>query len=233
LRRSCHSSLLRSSRCSFPKSRVERVHLTILNDVRTLLISSDLPSSYWAEAASYDTYVRNRITHSSTDVSPDFAWTKKKITFGHIQPFGAICYYRDHLQKNKLLPRWKKGRLMGYVSPSLSYKAEDATRPGSMTYTRDVIFPPYDEDGPKNAKELPQLLMHPNVYFGLRSNIDGDDTTSETSVVRSSANGRKGRLPPLDSDVKSLSSTSLPVEDLGDPDADSVSHPDLLLDIEP
>jgi hypothetical protein len=73
---------------------------------------------------------------------------------------------------------------MGYDSPSLSYTVKDATRPGSMTYTRDVIFPPYDEDGPKNAKELLQLLMHPDVYFGLRSNIDGDDTTSETSVVR-------------------------------------------------
>jgi hypothetical protein len=34
-----------------------------------------------------------------------FKLTKKKITFGHIQPFGAICYYRDHFQKNKLLPR--------------------------------------------------------------------------------------------------------------------------------
>jgi transposase InsO family protein len=31
--------------------RVERVHLTILNDVRTILLNSGLPAKYWAEAA--------------------------------------------------------------------------------------------------------------------------------------------------------------------------------------
>jgi transposase InsO family protein len=41
--------------------RVERVHLTIINLVRTLLVETGLQGEMWAEAANYSAYVRNRI----------------------------------------------------------------------------------------------------------------------------------------------------------------------------
>jgi transposase InsO family protein len=40
--------------------RVERVHLTILNLVRTYLTDCTLPPTFWAEAASYAAYMQNR-----------------------------------------------------------------------------------------------------------------------------------------------------------------------------
>jgi len=40
--------------------RVERVHLTILNGVRTVLAHSGLGAQFWAEAANYIAYTRNR-----------------------------------------------------------------------------------------------------------------------------------------------------------------------------
>ncbi len=40
--------------------RVERVHLTILNGVRTVLTHSGLGPEFWAEAANYIAYTRNR-----------------------------------------------------------------------------------------------------------------------------------------------------------------------------
>ena len=40
--------------------RVERVHLTILNGVRTVFAELGLGSSFWAEAANYCAYMRNR-----------------------------------------------------------------------------------------------------------------------------------------------------------------------------
>ena len=39
---------------------VERVHLTILNGVRTVLAHSGLGAQFWAEAANYIAYTRNR-----------------------------------------------------------------------------------------------------------------------------------------------------------------------------
>jgi hypothetical protein len=39
-------------------------HLTLLNDVRTILIASGLPHSYWAEAVCYAACVRKDLIHS-------------------------------------------------------------------------------------------------------------------------------------------------------------------------
>lgn len=40
-------------------TRVERVHSAVMDDVRTILLNSELPAEYWAEAANYSAYVCN------------------------------------------------------------------------------------------------------------------------------------------------------------------------------
>ena len=57
--------------------RVERVHLTILNLVRTYLIDTALPQSFWAEGASYAAYTRNRTPCGPQSAIPDDKWFGK------------------------------------------------------------------------------------------------------------------------------------------------------------
>ncbi len=41
--------------------RVERMHQTLMNNVRTKLAESRLPQVYWADALMHSAYTRNRI----------------------------------------------------------------------------------------------------------------------------------------------------------------------------
>jgi hypothetical protein len=141
-------------------------HLTLLNDVRTNLIASGLPHSFLLGrsclSATPPASARTSSTHSTTGVSPRFAWTNKQVSYDHLQPFGALCYYREHLQTDKLGPRWKKGRLMGYDSPTGSYRVDDFLQPGRVLTTRDLIFAPHHEAGEIEPKDLPmELLVDP------------------------------------------------------------------------
>jgi transposase InsO family protein len=74
--------------------RVKRVHLTILNLVRTYLTDCKLPPTFWAEAASYAVYVRNRTPCKPSNCIPDDLWYGKKKSHLHLQPFGCKVYYR-------------------------------------------------------------------------------------------------------------------------------------------
>jgi transposase InsO family protein len=57
--------------------RVERVHLTILNLVRTYLIDIGLPQPLWAECATYAAYSCNRTPCGPQSAIPDDKWFGK------------------------------------------------------------------------------------------------------------------------------------------------------------
>ena len=62
---------------------VERVHLTILNGVRTVLAHSGLGAQFWAEL--YIAYT----------LVPDDSWQNKESRLDHLQPFGCHVYRRS------------------------------------------------------------------------------------------------------------------------------------------
>ncbi len=119
--------------------RVERVHLTILNGVRTLLTHTGLPLQYWAEAANYMAYTRNHTPCGPQHQVPEDLWRKKKTALDHTQPFGSKCYFRDHRHISKLEPRYKQGLLLGYVEGTLNYRVWDVKQ-RKIFQTRDVVF---------------------------------------------------------------------------------------------
>jgi hypothetical protein len=94
--------------------RVERVHLTILNLVRTYLIDTGPPQSFWAECASYATYSRNRTPCGPQSAIPDNKWFGKSKRHDHFHAFGSTAYFRDHRHNSKLSPHYRKGLLLGY-----------------------------------------------------------------------------------------------------------------------
>jgi len=145
--------------------RVESVHLTILNLVRTYLTDCTLPPTFWAEAASYAAYIRNRTPCKPSNNIPDDLWYGKKKSHLHLQPFGCKVYYRRHEIISKLDNRYNKGILLGYIAGTSSYRIWDNER-CKLVKTRDVIFPLSNntntglelveiEDGPSNLGKPP------------------------------------------------------------------------------
>jgi transposase InsO family protein len=118
--------------------RVERVHLTVLNLVRTYLIDTGLPQSFWAEGASYAAYTRNRTPCGPQSAIPDDKWFGKSKRHDHLHAFGSTAYFRDHRQISKLSPRYRKGLLLGYQEGTHNYRIWDGNK---VIITRDVIFP--------------------------------------------------------------------------------------------
>jgi transposase InsO family protein len=118
--------------------RVERVHLTVLDDVRTLLLNSGLPVKYWAEAANYAACTRNH-TPSDNKQTPLDLWTGSNTTVDHLYTFGCKLFFRDHRQTSKLQPRDKEERLLGYVDGSHTHRRLDNTS-SRVIATRDVVF---------------------------------------------------------------------------------------------
>lgn len=118
--------------------RVERAHLTLANDMRTLLIDSQLPESFWAEAVAYSTYNRNRVMVNHTGKTPEDIWTGQQASLDHLLPFGQRLFYRVHQQQSKLKPRYLPGRLMGYQPGSTAYRVYNpSTR--QFIATKDIV----------------------------------------------------------------------------------------------
>jgi len=118
--------------------RVERAHLTILDDVRTLLLQSGLPPSYWAEAANYSVYVRNHTFANNKQVPLDL-WYNQTTKLDHLQPFGCKVYYREHTRISKLQPRYKEGRLLGWLPDSHTCRILDSSTKKTVG-SQDVVF---------------------------------------------------------------------------------------------
>lgn len=120
--------------------RVERVHLTILNLVRTILIDSGLNRTFWSEAANYAAYVRNRVPKTGTELIPFELWTGRPCRHTQLRPFGSTVYARDHVNSNKLAPRYLKCKLMGYrpYGESIIRYYDPAAK--AFNYSRDYLF---------------------------------------------------------------------------------------------
>lgn len=95
--------------------RVERAHLTLANNMRTLLIDSGLPQRFWAEAIAYSTYVRSKTMVNKDGQTPEEQSTQQPGPIDHIQPFGQRLIFRVHQQQSKLEPRYLPGKLVGFM----------------------------------------------------------------------------------------------------------------------
>ena len=139
--------------------RVERAHLTLANDMRTLLIDSGLPKHFWAEAIAYASYNRNSVMINKEGKTPLDSWTGQQASLQHFQPFGQRLFYRVHQQQSKLLPRYLPGRLMGYQPRSTSYRVYNpATH--HVIATRDIVI---QEMEPAAATDWNLTITDPSI----------------------------------------------------------------------
>ncbi|GAX86261.1 hypothetical protein CEUSTIGMA_g13673.t1 [Chlamydomonas eustigma] len=124
----------------------ERMHLTIFNKVRAMLVDSGIDKQHWAEAAGAAAYVYNRTASSATPggKTPYECYWGKKPDISNLRPFGDVAmvmtmprYARD----GKMGPVSVKGRLMGYSKCSKAWRVLLPT--GLVSESRDVVFPTY------------------------------------------------------------------------------------------
>lgn len=130
--------------------RVERVHLTILNDVRTLLDSSGLPPVFWGEAALYSVHVRNCMPVAGR-LPPYTAWSGRPVDLNHLKPFGRTVFVRDHVQSDKLAPRYKAVQLTGWSEDSMSSIKYYCPKSETFNYSRDVVYALPEQGGEVNT----------------------------------------------------------------------------------
>jgi hypothetical protein len=105
----------------------EKINSDSMNAVRTLLLSSKLKPSFWAEALQCYVHVRNRLPHSTNKITTPYEkWYGRKPNIFYFRIFGSLCFY--HLPKvyrNKLDPVAHKGIFIGYATHTKGYRVFD------------------------------------------------------------------------------------------------------------
>ena len=126
---------------SFQNGSVERLHLTIFDSVRTLLVQSQISEIYWAEAALYVTHVTN--LWPSDHSTPYENWYGYKPNLNFYHTFGSKCYALDPHPNGKLAPRSIEFLYLGVAPSSNAYRLLDP-RNGFIHHSRSVRFLLYD-----------------------------------------------------------------------------------------
>lgn len=107
----------------------ERLNLTLMDKVRTILTHCGAPEYFWTDCLLAIVHVHNRTTHKSlpADITPFHRWYGKPPRVNGLRPFGCICYV--HVPKTtargKLDSRAKVGMMLGYSTSGNGYKVWD------------------------------------------------------------------------------------------------------------
>jgi len=102
----------------------ERRNRTLVETAHCLLIQSNLPRTFWAEAVNMANYIRNRCPSSSLGGRTAFeSWNGYVPDVSHLKEFGSKVYTLVRSpNKGKFEPRSKKGIFVGYSNESKAYR---------------------------------------------------------------------------------------------------------------
>nr|GEX98764.1 hypothetical protein [Tanacetum cinerariifolium] len=103
---------------------VKRWNRTLVEAARTMLLASQLPLFFWAEAIATACYTQNRsiiiLTHGKT---PYHIINDRKPSIKHLYNFGCICYItRDGKNSDKMKEKGDQCILVGYTTQSKGYR---------------------------------------------------------------------------------------------------------------
>ena len=99
----------------------ERKNRTLVEAIRTILISKNLPHCLWGEALHYANNTFNSIPKSNKENSPKEEFFGKKIPFEFLE-FGAPVIFRANENQSKLEPKGAEGIFVGLDHVSKGYR---------------------------------------------------------------------------------------------------------------
>lgn len=108
---------------SYQNGVAERKHRTLEEKVRTLLVSSGLPNSFWAEALQTAVFLINRLPSTASKTSPFELWYGFAPDLTILRPFGCKVFALvDPVKReSKFSPATQEGILVGYSSIHKAY----------------------------------------------------------------------------------------------------------------
>jgi hypothetical protein len=120
----------------------ERFNRTVCELARALVIDSELPKSFWAEAVSTAVYVRNRTPtnahHEAT--TPYQKWFSRKPDISDMKVFGSLAYaHIPNELRQKLDDKAEPMVMVGYSLRSKAYRLFDPAT-NNVVVRRDVVF---------------------------------------------------------------------------------------------
>src|SRR5271170_1524637 len=122
----------------------ERYNRTILESIRAIKLSANVPDELWAELAITAAYLRNRLptraNYNRGNISPYEAWHGNQPSIDHLRVIWADAY--AHITKSKrrkLDLRSKKLKLIDCQDDKKAYRLWDQER-DKVEISRDVIF---------------------------------------------------------------------------------------------
>ena len=121
----------------------ERKNRTVVEAARSMLSTSGLPRSLWAEACNCAVYVLNRIHSRASpeeNKTPFELWFGKKPNLSHLRIFGSDAYVHvPDCKRTKFEPKSTKCHLVGYCEAQKAFRLWDSVEK-KVTISRDVIF---------------------------------------------------------------------------------------------
>ena len=99
----------------------ERMNKTILERVRCMLLSANLPKSFWGEAVNTVVYLINRCPSVSLNFRVlEEVWCGVLPDYSNLKVFGCMAY--AHISQGKLEPRAKRCMFVGYPGGFRGFK---------------------------------------------------------------------------------------------------------------
>ena len=107
--------------------KAERLNRTLNNMVRTMLLQTNMPDTFWAEAMFTAVYLLNRLPSSAINDEISYEhWYNKPLSDTELKllkPFGCIVWdnipKQRHGKRGNYRPLGTKGCFVGYVSSSI------------------------------------------------------------------------------------------------------------------
>lgn len=160
----------------------ERMNRTLLDRVRCMLIDSNLPRVFWAEALTTAVRIVNFVPCKATkDKSPEWLWSNREPDLNTLRVFGCIAFAHVPNQKRKKLD--DKGIeciFVGYSETSKAYRLFNKTNK-TIIVSRDVTFIENDFDNLCGSEESDGFFIE--LTESCKSGGDSDEDDSQISDV--------------------------------------------------
>ena len=122
-------------------SRVERLHRTLVEMARTMLLEANCQEYLWAEAINTASYVKNRLPHKALPgVTPNELWFGSKPDLSNLKAFGCRAFSDVPQQfRKKTQCKAREFMYVGYFDDG-TFRLFDPNHPSKIQRTIHVKF---------------------------------------------------------------------------------------------